>query len=268
MKYYIFYIILIILYLIFLLNKNYELFYNNKTFIISKEYFKNIINDSIFFERMTEIDLYARKTETKEKYKEKYYNNIENFTNEQIKELNNYINEIDNKKILINIPWKFIKLNTNIEGGYPHTLGDVIILSDNFFKFNNKIKNEILIHEKIHIFQRLYPIETNEFIKKMGFNVICNIDKFPLRRNNPDINGFCYEKNNKIYIQLYNNKTPYGLQDSNTYLLSINNNEIEIIDKYNEIQYEHPYELMASYVAKDVINNIISNDFDFLYKVY
>lgn len=241
-------------------------------YYIDHKYINNIINNSIFFDRMTENDLYARKFNNKEKYKKHYYDNIIEFDYNNVIELEKYIKDIDNDNIIIeninlsDIKWKFIKVNSDIEEGFPHTLGDVIILSDSFFNYNDELKKEVLIHEKIHVFQRLYPIETYNFIKtKLKVNAVQTIKNFKLARNNPDIDGFVYTYDNKhIFIQLYNNDKPYGLRDSDTYILSLKDNKvIAKIDKHIG-QYEHPFEIMASELAK----NVNLNDFHFSNIIY
>jgi hypothetical protein len=244
----------------------------NGEYYIDKNYINDIINNSIFFDRMTEYDLYARKINSIEEYKKHYTHNIVNFNYNNVKELEKYVKEIDNENIFIekinlsDIKWKFIKINSKIEEGFPHTLGDVIVLSDSFFNYTNELKKEVLIHEKIHVFQRLYPIETHNFIKtKLNLNVIDNIKTFKLARNNPDIDGFMYTYDNKHgFIQLYNNDKPYGLKDSDTYVISLKDKKI--VNKINKYigQYEHPFEIMASGLSK----NPNLNDFHFSNIIY
>lgn len=260
---------LILLILILILIYNYNIIENfdkeNIITIVCKNYMKNIINKSIFFKRMNDIDLKIRNVKNTEEYKQIYYENIENFNDYELETLNNIIKNIDyninNKDINIKgIKWKLCKINNKIENGFPHTLEDVIILSDSFFNNNIDIQKEILIHEIIHVYQRLYPINTHKFIKnKFKLDIIDTIKKFPNARNNPDINQFVYGKDNKCIIQLYNNDAK-NILDSSTYIYSFTDNKIIKKIENNKYQLEHPYEMMASILSKKI--NV--DDFDSL----
>ena len=61
--------------------------------------------------------------------------------------------------------WKFAKTSGNIELGMPYTLGDVIFLPPEI-TFNNEDFYRILCHERIHILQRQYRNEFNQFITR------------------------------------------------------------------------------------------------------
>lgn len=254
-------IILLIIYSILTIEN-----FNNDTIInIScKKYMKDIINKSMFFKRMNNYDLKIRNVNNINEYKKLYYDNIINFNSNDLKILNNLISNIDyninNNINLKGIKWKLCKINKNIENGFPHTIGDVIILSDLFFSYNSEIQKEILIHELIHVYQRLYPIDTHNFIKnKFNLDILTTINKFSNARNNPDINGFVYGKDNKCIIQLYNDN-PNNLLDSFTYIYSLTDNKIIKKIENNKYQLEHPYEMMASILSKKI--NV--DDFDSL----
>jgi len=50
--------------------------------------------------------------------------------------------------------WTFIKVGNNYEFGYPHTVNSAIVLPERVI---NSLSLDTLIHEKIHVLQRLYP---------------------------------------------------------------------------------------------------------------
>jgi hypothetical protein len=66
-----------------------------------------------------------------------------------------YVPGID-PNVLANIPWVLAKINENYENGFPHTRLGIIFLG----KLDSMIKTNLiqtLIHEKVHVYQRMYP---------------------------------------------------------------------------------------------------------------
>ena len=70
---------------------------------------------------------------------------------------------------IMSTPWKFVKLDSSVENGFPHTHNDIIFLPTNFVEtIKNGVENDdvevvyeklghILIHEKVHVWQRVEP---------------------------------------------------------------------------------------------------------------
>lgn len=107
---------------------------------------------------------------------------------------------------IIELPWKFGFINdTSYENGLPHTRIDTIILQEMFIKkLNFKELRELLIHEKVHIFQKKYPTKTKEMLVKMGFKIHNIRDTKSNIRANPDINQIIYiDSTHKIYKAEY-----------------------------------------------------------------
>lgn len=228
----------------------------------SRDYINNIIDDSNYFSRMNNIDLLARDINSIQGYIKLYKDGIHEFSSNEKKMIFNICKIVDKytdkNKNLNNIPWKFVKQANDIEKGWPHTLGDVIILTSDFFKLNNKTQVKTLLHEKIHIYQRYYPIETNKLFIAWNFTPVDKIVNIKLARNNPDINDFIYEKKGKIIIQLYNSSNPNSINDSSPYLYT--DNPTKITAKELELpniasQYEHPNEIMATVIPEIIIEN-------------
>ena len=203
--------------------------------IETKENMAKIIKESNYFNRMSKYDLLARNIGSIEAYKKLYHDSILEFKDDEKMKLNEYTQQIDNifKKFkfhnLLSLPWKFCKIHNNIEQGWPHTLLNVIILNKDTLQANNLITT--LIHEKIHVYQRYFPIQTHilitEYWKFEIMDIVQNIEKI---RNNPDINHFVYGLKNKNFVaKLYNKDNPSSLDDS----------------QLNNTLTEHPYELMA-----------------------
>ena len=209
-------------------------------------------------------------------FDEKLYN-LYDFLIKCIKKANDYMNNIYNIKyndILnpnINI-WN-VYIIKNIFFNLPFTLDNVIYLPFNYlntsFISNNTKKFIItLIHEKIHILQRLninlwinyikinYPMwiiiyNSNFLFDKLSIKNLSNYTNKKLIVN-PDIDydfKYIYSKNNKYYYSIF----------------CLNNDKIEIIcfeiiNKNNDIvfelllnnnnEYDHPFEFLAYKISE------------------
>lgn len=199
-----------------------------------------------FIDRMSYEDLKARNMENREHVMLNYMNNTLFFTEQEKQRIHNLVNLIDtrtiNTPLLHNIPWIFVKTNSSIEEGFPHTLSNLIFISNPM-----DISAEVLLHEKIHIFQRLYPDLTKKLIIDLwGFNVHSKfIDTF-LARNNPDTDGIIYSRKGVVFYQKYTTSNPLSISESNHTVIHSSDQSIP----YYVHQLEHPYEIMAIIVAK------------------
>jgi hypothetical protein len=258
--------------LIFIILIFYLLLSNKTTYIkyLSINEFKNITNSSDFFNNMNSSDLLVRKSNNMNEYLKKYQFGYRVFTMQQKKILANIVNIID-KKIdkyinFKNIKWIFVKIDTNLENSFPHTIENVIVLSNNFFNYSFDSQINTIIHEKVHIYQRMYPEYINILYSNWGFkktDITINNN-----RNNPDIKYY-YSYNNNLLVQLYINN-PLELYDSKTYFINLENNNKIIIDKNIIKQYnlpdiyidklEHPSEIMAEIISLYLTHSYHKND--------
>lgn len=186
------------------------------------------INDP-FFDRMSQYDLIAYSVKSKEEFKNKYIKNISKFENEDLEKLNNN-NNIAN--IMID---KYIKSNNNSMSMLLSNLKNIKIeiLKQPFIKYPHTLRQTIftpfvidpktIIHEKIHILQRLYPIEFDNMYKMD--NIIKTNYIYKLKRNNPDNNEFIYSINNNIIVCLYNSENPKNIDDVH-YMIDDHPNEM------------------------------------------
>lgn len=201
-------------------------------------------NDDGFFNKLNKINLYARKCTSIDEYKEKikksiiYYGWIYGMKRyilaRCIYEINNLvINEpwISAKKFK-NIPWKIIITNNRTyEYGLPHTRFDTIIIPDNMITVNNARRLcDTLFHEKLHVYQKMYPDQINKHVLK-EYKIV-TIDQ-SLNRANPDTD-------NKIYKHI-NTNTIYQCN----FISSKPNNIIDVVYTRDEPMFEHPYEKMV-----------------------
>lgn len=117
----------------------------------------------------------------------------------------------------------------NYEFGYPHTRNNIIILNYNNIYDCNLYKT--LIHERIHIYQKLFPKDIKKYLdfNNYKFYSICNNTHLA----NPDTDNYIYIQNNIIL-------------ECN--IISANTIQYTNYDS----KYEHPYEYMA-YEIVDLI---------------
>ena len=269
-------LILLLILLIILTIYLFKYLLNNSSIqYISNRYMKSTISKSVYFNKMSRLDLIARKSGSSEDYKKTYYNALQIFNNSEKLKLERCIKNIDEKirqyKNLSSIEWKFAKVSNDIELGYPHTLEDIIVLSPKFLETPENQMMITLLHEKIHIYQRKYPLETEELILNVLDYKIksVNPDILELARNNPDLNNLNYGKDDYVILQIYNNFSPKNIADSR--LVKVVNEKIQDYkpdanDMHDEnvhdenvqnmhLQYEHPYEIMACYLPHIIYKN-------------
>jgi hypothetical protein len=248
-------IILLILLIFFLVNnfsnKN-EYFSNNDIIFYKKNNLFNKLkkDEDNYFKSFFETDFKVRNVKNSEEYISILENSIIEPDNDIIEKIKRYVIKIKKKinehKInsdnyqyinlekLNNIQWKFGFIgDNNYENGLPHTRNDIIILNKNKINYNSDSKNmRTLIHEQIHVYQKLYPLDLNNYLNNKNFQKVKKRTKYDNIRANPDLDNYIYkDKDNNIYKAIYNSN-PISVEDIKYY-------------PYNEQFYEHPYERMA-----------------------
>lgn len=140
------------------------------------------------------------------------------------------------------IPWIFASTEGTVyEDGLPHTRLNVIFLSSGVlarFVGDDREAIRTLIHEKIHIQQRLHPVETLALLKQRGYIQWKERLGVPRIRANPDLDPWIYvdPKTQKGMAAYYTSETPTSISDIT--LSSVN--------------YEHPYEMIAYEVTQHI----------------
>ncbi len=235
-------LLILILILIYLIYRKYNInahfnehFNNHINFLTKEELIDFLIKDpDNYYKKFTKLDMQVRNINSIEEY----YNNIKesciDIDNNYRSKLINNIKEADEKLLKINLPgfdgvkcskimWNIgIVKGTKYEGGYPHTRNNIIILP------NNLDSVKILIHEKVHIYQKMYPEDIQIYLKDNGFIKEYEIINRENHRANPDLDNWIYKKNNKILETRYNENP---------------NSIIDVINK--DFKNEHPFEYMA-----------------------
>lgn len=215
-----------------------------------------------FYSTFSDLDLYVRKVNSVDEYiNDIIPKSVEDFNdelkdriricitkiNKNFPKFRNKYSYLDIDKFL-NIPWKIGVFNKLYECGLPHTRNEYIFLPKE--RSNNKSDLELLgtlVHEKIHVYQKLYPEDIESFMKEHNFKKYKPYLEFKKTENkranaNPDIDKWTYYKDddfNKIFMCQYNDN-PQSISDKKC--MPKDNNE-----------HEHPLEMMAIKLSYEML---------------
>lgn len=221
---------------------------------------------------LSPIDLYARKVSSKEEYiniikgEATHFNKgdklILDKCTEKADELLRNINintigtesKLDysrylNYKDIANIKWILAITRSDnggkYEDGLPHTRKNIIFLSQDVLNYSEDELIKLLIHEKIHIYQRYSEASFKTIIYNMGYaestdSQEISQDKLKYVRSNPDVNNKIYKNlhTGELMICLYSSDKPKNINDI-------------IIENY---AMEHPYEKIAYEISEHIYN--------------
>lgn len=169
--------------------------------------------------------------EPEEENKEKIRDCIEKVSTKLESSRNDTIDGIHIGKML-DLPWKIgFTCDKIYENGLPHTRGEVIILNNqDLFRRNITETCKLLIHEKVHIYQKHYKEEFSNFLNE-NYEKVENIKRVDVP-SNPDLDDNTYrdKKTHEILKGEYNKK-PKHFRD----IKFLNNDQTN----------EHPNELVA-----------------------
>lgn len=228
---------------------------NNIKILNKTELTKIIINDNDnYYNTFNKIDLQVRKVSSIKEYKQKIYDSPVTISNTEKDIIINTINKIDTlfKKYKIigfdgekatSIKWNIgIIDGTNYENGYPHTRSNIIIIPKQIIFNNDLLKT--LIHEKVHIYQKTFPPDIEQYLSNNKFKKVIIPSNNILRANkiraNPDINNNVYIDSNNNILSCKYNQNAKSIMDVTYYPI-------------NKTEYEHPYEFMAYSIEKDIM---------------
>jgi hypothetical protein len=209
-----------------------------------------------YFSSLTETDKRIRGDggHDKSSYLHFYLEHIVPFEQKDMVALQRYIEEIDKitrsfKRLHYSVPWKLAKVCCNIENGFPHTHKDIIVLGENFLRNSVELCMEVLIHEKIHVYQRMYPLYTNTLVHNYWkYNLHDMLERYMDARQNPDLNGIVYSRGRQHGCYMRYTQHPTSLNDA--YISTTTREK----SPCNTEAYEHPLERMAYEVSKLVMN--------------
>ena len=205
-----------------------------------------------YFKSFYKNDLYARHINSIQDYLDKIRSSTYNITDKQKTKITKCINNVnetckniklgwfDGKKAN-SIKWKIGGITGKLyENGLPHTRDDIILISDeNINNYSDTKLTKTLLHEKVHIYQKIYPDDIQLYISSKNFKKIRERSPSDNIRANPDLDNWIYQDlKGDIYEAIYNNN-PSSIEDI-TY------------KPINNQSYEHPYEKMAIEIEKYV----------------
>lgn len=239
-------------------------------------YFVEFIDDETkehinkYISNLNDTDIHVRDMTNYKKYiYDKIPSDFKRIITKDIEKINHKLKMYKN---LYDITWKIAILQINVENNLPHTHNDVIFLPHTFLKLDDKPRSDILLHEKIHVFQRKHPIQTHFLYTKYWSVVPYGLRSYeePLR-SNPDINHIVYayfspDQNRHIhsvatYFENANKiKDSYVKTEPSTYITNTNKQHsttyYTLIREYGIKQTEHPNEVMACLITDIVLNNV------------
>lgn len=258
--------------------------------IVTRADFEAQVGMSDFFNNLSEEDLKARARngailQGSEHYKNEYLAAYEDLT-ETDKTLLARVVEEANKltapyKNLQQLEWRIVKVKNTVEHGLPHTIGNMIVINRDILLKTEKDIVKTMVHEKIHVYQRMNATSARRWVTKVGFRALMpsefatlNKDILELRRSNPDLdtNTYIHSKSNLVLRQLYNSNTPTSIMDSKAVGLPLSNNtnstynpvpltnDLLGLPKTFYCQLEHPYEIMACLISEMITNPSFTDD--------
>jgi hypothetical protein len=219
----------------------------NVTFLTAKETATFFLNDpDEYVHTLNQWDLIARKVQTFQDYLHNISKASLTFDDDQKKRINvaaaaadkffnnTRIEGIDCKQIA-SIPWVIALTNdAEYENGLPHTRAHIIFIST-MLNQNHDTLVKTLIHEKVHLYQRLNPQDMMSFLAFHGYTRWKYRFGVPRIRSNPDLDPWIY----------FNPKTK---QPMASYYVSDNPTNISDIED-DSPENEHPYEEIAYNIA-------------------
>jgi hypothetical protein len=213
-------------------------------FFSRKDLVSFIMNDHDgYIKTLNTQDLRDRGCKTQSEYKSKYINNIIEFTLLQKKRIKKYVHQaseflrtvrspfISNYHIM-KIPWVFARTTMLLETGHPHTRQGVIFLPENSLDRPDINIVRTLVHEQIHVYQKMYRYKFIHSLLHNGYTIIGRMSD-ATRMSNPDADDHIYRHpSGRIMMWKRDSKD------------------------WKDALYEHPNELIAYKVAHQYFTQV------------
>ena len=85
------------------------------------------------------------------------------------------------------------------EMGLPHTRSDIIFMTPG--ELNGRNLAKLLVHEKIHVYQRVYKRRFQNALKTNGYEIVGMRKERKDLHSNPDLDEYIWSKDDEIYDQ-------------------------------------------------------------------
>jgi len=202
-----------------------------------------------FAKKLNTVNLEACGVVSYEDLLDKWATSASDFTEEEQRRLREAAKLVDytiNTKLksplkeqMQSLGWQFAKTtHPYYLDGLPHTRGDLIFLTDKVtLSYDPKRLAQILLHEKVHLWQRKFPQDLQAYLQRHSFQPLRLDTEDALQRMNPDTDGVIYQnaKGDVLGVR-YTSPTPFSLRDV-----------------HYDLDKDHPNEQMASRVEKLVL---------------
>jgi hypothetical protein len=194
------------------------------TFLTAEQARTAIVDDSLdpYFEKLQPMEMSAKtgraitgKTlaEQRAECRRRYQAEVRDFTMEEKETLRSLVEQLSpalrkDYPLFAETPWSFLKVSHRVEGGLPHTRGKHIVLPEGFcLRLVAQMRNDphggnswvcnLLVHEQMHVFQRLHPgVLDDLYTKVWGFERAEDIQGCPWLTShhvvNPDGADCCW----------------------------------------------------------------------------
>lgn len=239
-----------------------EGFDNKRIHFLSADETRDLISSNAdgYFERFTQNDLRARNSISLEHYIRGF--NCGEFTESNKALIDDCVAEIET--IVIKdppqsggvdwvdsdkfhaIPWKIGLIeDDSYEYGLPHTRVDTILIPKKAVNRNDR-KDFIntLIHEKLHVYQKLYPADFQKYLDHHGFVKYARYGNGDVAAN-PDTDEYIYAKKSGLEKVVYCGK--YDFSTGKTGVESIVHQPID------DPKYDHPRELAVYNLLENLL---------------
>lgn len=230
-----------------------ENFNNNITFLTKTDAINFLVNnEDQYYQTFNEMDMHVRNIQNIKDYEDYIRESVIEFPEDTKIRLTNLILILKNLFQHTNmnyfkgerandIEWKIICVKGKLyESGLPHTRMNIIILPIEYIENSNDTKIlKVLFHELIHVYQRLFPDDVEQFLITNNYVKYISKSSIPNTRANPDVDEWIYSKDDIIYTAKY---------IENAQSIS------DVVYSGGNSSFEHPFEHFA-YELSEIIEN-------------
>ena len=141
------------------------------------------------------------------------------------------------------LPWKIGLIGGDFEKTYeyglPHTRGDVIIIPGSHCRKGKEDELlDTLIHEQLHVYQKMYPEDFQKYLDFQGFVRHCKRKDIQNVAANPDADEWVYSKDGEIFVGQYSgggtvlDRAPFGANYKSVIFKPINHPRYDCPQEY------------------------------------